>query len=159
MRLTLLDIRLAKPAIPHNDVIKWKHFPRYWSFVRGIHRSPVNFPHEGQGRGALKFSLICALNKRLSKQSWGWWFETPSRSLWSHCKVQWIPAQCRFAHQEKFLICHHVKLSMFRYVHLRDECCFPLSSEDLIRYKLYFLYLFHVDWKNLVIHAYHFGDQ
>ena len=24
----------------HNDVIKWKHFPRYWPFVRGIHRSP-----------------------------------------------------------------------------------------------------------------------
>ena len=24
------------------SVIKWKHFPRYWSFVRGIHRSPVN---------------------------------------------------------------------------------------------------------------------
>ena len=28
---------------------------------------------------------ICALNKRLSKQSWDWWFETPSRSLWRHC--------------------------------------------------------------------------
>ena len=26
------------------------------------------------------------LNKRLSKQSWGWWFETPSRSLWWHSK-------------------------------------------------------------------------
>ena len=25
------------------------------------------------------------LNKRLSKQSWGWWFETSSRSLWRHC--------------------------------------------------------------------------
>ena len=24
-------------------------------------------------------------NKRLSKQSWGWWFETPSCSLWRHC--------------------------------------------------------------------------
>ena len=24
------------------------------------------------------------LNKRLSKQSWGWWFKTPSRSLWRH---------------------------------------------------------------------------
>ena len=24
------------------------------------------------------------MNKRLSKQSWGWWFETPSRSLWRH---------------------------------------------------------------------------
>ena len=23
-------------------------------------------------------------NKRLSKQSWGWWFETPSRPLWRH---------------------------------------------------------------------------
>ena len=25
----------------HDDVIKWKHFPRYWPFVRGIYRSPV----------------------------------------------------------------------------------------------------------------------
>ena len=25
------------------------------------------------------------LNKRLSKQSWGWWFETSSHSLWRHC--------------------------------------------------------------------------
>ena len=31
------------------------------------------------------FSLICALNKRLSKQLWGWWFETLSRPLWRHC--------------------------------------------------------------------------
>ena len=27
------------------------------------------------------------LNKRLSKQSWGWWFQTPSCSLWRHCNV------------------------------------------------------------------------
>ena len=43
----------------HDDVIKWKHFPRNWPFVRGIHRSPVNYPHKGQWRGALMFSLIC----------------------------------------------------------------------------------------------------
>ena len=24
------------------DGIKWNHFPRYWPFVRGIHRLPVN---------------------------------------------------------------------------------------------------------------------
>ena len=42
----------------HDDVIKWKHFPRNWPFVREIHRSPVNFPHKGQWRGALMFSLI-----------------------------------------------------------------------------------------------------
>ena len=44
----------------HDDVIKWTHFPRYWPFVRGIHRSPVNSPQKGRRRGALKFSLICA---------------------------------------------------------------------------------------------------
>ena len=42
----------------HDDVIKRKHFPRCWPFVRGIHRSPVNSPHKGQWRGALMCSLI-----------------------------------------------------------------------------------------------------
>ena len=45
--------------VSHDDVIKWKHFPRYWPFVRGIHRLPVNSPHKGQWHGALMFSLIC----------------------------------------------------------------------------------------------------
>ena len=44
----------------HDDVIKGKHFPRYWPFVRGIHRSPVNSPYKDQWRGALIFSLIPA---------------------------------------------------------------------------------------------------
>ena len=44
----------------HDDVIKWKHFPRYWPFVRGIHRPPGKSPHKGQWRGALMFTLICA---------------------------------------------------------------------------------------------------
>ena len=30
------------------------------------------------------------LNKRLSKQSWGWWFETLASSLWRHCNVHAI---------------------------------------------------------------------
>ena len=54
--ITLLTL-LPHPPI-HDDVIKWKRFPRYWPFVRGIHRSPVNSPHKGQWRGALMFSLI-----------------------------------------------------------------------------------------------------
>ena len=44
----------------HDDVIKWKHSPRYWPFVQGIHRSRVNTPHKGQWRRDLMFSLICA---------------------------------------------------------------------------------------------------
>ena len=42
-----------------HDVINWKHFPRYWPFVRGIHRSPKNSPHKGRWRGVLILSLIC----------------------------------------------------------------------------------------------------
>ena len=37
----------------------WKHFRRYWPFVWGVHRSPVNSPHKGQWCGALMFSLTC----------------------------------------------------------------------------------------------------
>ena len=41
-------------------VIKWKHFPRYWPFVRVIYLSPMNSPYKGRWLGALIFSLICA---------------------------------------------------------------------------------------------------
>ena len=44
----------------HDDVIEWIFFPRYWPFVRGIHRFPVNSTHKGQWRWAVFFSLICA---------------------------------------------------------------------------------------------------
>ena len=51
----------------HDDVIKLKPFPCYWSFVTG------------------EFPAQRPVNERLSKQSWGWWFETSSCSLWRHC--------------------------------------------------------------------------
>ena len=51
--------RLMNNSSHHDDVIRWRHFPRYWPFVRGIHRSPVNSPHKGQWRRALMFPFIC----------------------------------------------------------------------------------------------------
>ena len=42
----------------HDDVIKWKHLPRYWPFVRGIHRSPVNSSHKGQWRVAFENTIF-----------------------------------------------------------------------------------------------------
>ena len=79
----------------HDDVIKWKYFPRNWPFVRGIHRSPVNSPHKSQWHGVLMFSLICVWINDWVKISWGWWFETLSRPLWRHCNwhnraPQWV---------------------------------------------------------------------
>ena len=96
-RISHISSRYSTYFQPRNFTTWWRHqteaFPRYWPFVRWIHRSPVNSPHKGQWRGALIFSLICALNKLLSKQSWGWWFGTPSRSLWCHCNEIMYP--CR----------------------------------------------------------------
>ena len=54
----------------HDDnIIKWKHFPYYWPFVRGIHQSPVDPSHKGHWHRGLMFPLICATKKQLSKQS------------------------------------------------------------------------------------------
>ena len=55
-----MTLKSAQKSHTHDDVIKWRRSPRYWPFVRGIHRSPVNTPHKGQWRGTLMFSLICA---------------------------------------------------------------------------------------------------
>ena len=46
----------------HDDVIKWKHFPCYWPFVREF-TGPWWIPHT---------------------KAWGWWFGTPSCPLWRH---------------------------------------------------------------------------
>ena len=67
----------------HDDVIKWKHFPRYWPFVRGIHRSPVSSPHEGQWRRALMFSLICVWINR--------WVN--NRPCWVNNRPCWAESQ------------------------------------------------------------------
>ena len=57
-KVGIMAMWVSANPLTHDDVIKWKHFPRNWPFVREIHRSPVNFPHKGQWRGALMFSLI-----------------------------------------------------------------------------------------------------
>ena len=67
----------------------WRHQMETFSALLAICAANSPVPgHKGQWRGTLMFSLICALNKRLSKQSWGWWFETLSRPLWRHRNVQ-----------------------------------------------------------------------
>ena len=75
----------------HDDVIKWKHFPRYWPFVRGIHRRiPGEFPAQRPVKRSFDVFFDLCLNKRVSKQSRGWWFRTSSRPLWRQCNVTLI---------------------------------------------------------------------
>ena len=65
----------------HDDVIKWKHFSRYWPPV------PGEFPEQRPVTRSFDVFFDLRPNKRLSKQSWGWWFETLSCSLWRHYNV------------------------------------------------------------------------
>ena len=69
----------------HDDVIKWRHFLRYWPFMRGIYWSPVN-SHTRSVTRSFDVFFNQRLNKRLRKQLWDWWYETPSRPLLRHCK-------------------------------------------------------------------------
>ena len=107
----------------HDDVIKGKHFPRYWSFVRGIHRWPVNSPHKGQRRGALVFSLIYAWMN-------GWINNRETGDLRRHrayydvtvMGINWVTRNER-ANHPRFLIT--VVLSVYT---LRSGTCPSLSS-------------------------------
>ena len=74
----------------HDDVIKWKHFPRYWSFCAG--NSPVTGEFPSQRPVTRSFDVFyLRLNKRFSEQSSGRWFETtPSCPLWRHSNVSWL---------------------------------------------------------------------
>ena len=73
----------------HDDVIKWKHFPRYWSFVPVLWESIGHrwFSSQRSVTRCFEFFFDLRLNKPLSKQSKRRWVETPSRSLWRQCYV------------------------------------------------------------------------
>ena len=67
----------------------WLHQMETFSTLLAIcaGNSPVTgeFPAQKASDAELWYFLRFALNKRLSKQLWGWWFETPSCPLWRHC--------------------------------------------------------------------------
>ena len=69
------------------DRVSWwrhqmEHFPRYWPFVRVPAQRPVT--------RSFNVFFDLRLNKRLSKQSWGWWFETLPCPLWRQCNVMQV---------------------------------------------------------------------
>ena len=78
-----------KMEMCHFDYSWWRHqmetFSALLANCAGNSTVPGEFP--AQKPVTQSFDVFCLrLNKRLSKQSRGWWFETASRSLWRHCK-------------------------------------------------------------------------
>ena len=70
----------------------WRHQMETFSALLAIcaGNSPVSgdFPAQRPVTRSFDVFFDLRLNKRLSKQWWGWWFETPSCSLWRHCNVR-----------------------------------------------------------------------
>ena len=66
----------------------WRHqmetFSALLAICAGNSPVPGEFPTKRPVTRSFDVLLDLRLNKRLSKQSWGWWFETLSRPLWRH---------------------------------------------------------------------------
>ena len=86
-RLPCLDENPCHPISTHDDVIKWKHFPRYWPFVRGDLPITGGLPSQRPVTRGFDVFFDRHPNKQLGKQSGRRLFETSSRSLWRYCNV------------------------------------------------------------------------
>ena len=60
-------------------------FSALLAFCAGNSPVPGELPAQGPMTRSFDVFFDLRLNKPFSKQSWGWWFETPSRPLWRHC--------------------------------------------------------------------------
>ena len=83
----------------HTAVQWWRHqmetFSALPALCAGI--SPVTGEFPSQRPVTRRFDVFfdLHLNKGLSKQSWGWWFETQSCLLWRHCNA--IPSRVKWS--------------------------------------------------------------
>ena len=70
----------------------WRHqmetFSALLAFCAGNSKVTGEFPAQRPVARSLGVFIDLPPNKRLSKQPWGWWFETPWRSLWRHYNAQ-----------------------------------------------------------------------
>ena len=88
--LSGFNVTVLHSFIPANYAISWwchwmETFPALLALCAG--NSPVTgeFPAQRPVTRSFDVFVDLRMNKRLSKQSGGWWFETPLRSLWRHC--------------------------------------------------------------------------
>ena len=60
----------------------------------GEFTGPGEFPEQWPVTRSFDVLFDLRLNKRLRKQSWGWWFETLSSPLWPHRNEKWKYVLC-----------------------------------------------------------------
>ena len=67
----------------------------------GEFKGPGEFPTQRPVTRSFDVFFDLRLNNRLSKQPWGWWFDTSSWSLWRHCNVEKLPVYWLFHDEAK----------------------------------------------------------
>ena len=77
MIIAIQNYRTAKCISTHDDVIKWKHFPRYWPFLRGIHRPALN---ENKWHLWVKAHLLAMA----WRQRWMYYKPVRPKARWHH---------------------------------------------------------------------------
>ena len=81
-----------KQCCPGACVTWWRHqmetFSALLALCTGNSRATGEFPYQRPVTRSFNVFLDLRLNKRLNKQSWCQWFETPSCSLWRHRNVE-----------------------------------------------------------------------
>ena len=76
--LKIIDNSTVSSKACHFNIKQITKAPHYWSMIR----------ETTDDRRRFDVFLDLRLNQRLTKQRWGWWFETLSRPLWRHCNVK-----------------------------------------------------------------------
>ena len=111
----------------------WRHQVETFSALLAIcaGNSPVSgeFPAQRPVTQSFDIFFDLHLNKRLSKLSWGWWFETLSCPLWRHCNAIFhtYPDQGFTPHKNAALICqikfvnYQRKISFIKSVKRSDD--------------------------------------
>ena len=90
-RLALIISSHTMGGACYRDISWWRHQMETFSALLAIcaGNSPASSEFPAQKPVTQNFDVFfdLSLNKRLRKQSWGWWFETISRPLWCHRNV------------------------------------------------------------------------
>ena len=88
---TIYFIWSSNPLVPGACIFQetwWRHqmetFSALLAICAGNSPVPGEFPTQRPVTRSFDVYFDLRPNKRLSKQSWGWWFETLSCSLWRH---------------------------------------------------------------------------
>ena len=120
------------------DYSYWRHQMEIFSALLAhcAGNSPVTgeFPAQWPVTQSFDVFFNLCLNKRLSKQSRGWWFETPSRPLWRHCNVKTA---------SRIIISYSIYWDWETYLWRAQNC----SSNKFITDTNFDIYAWDKDWR------------